>query len=165
PKRIIFFRDGVAHNQFEEVTRQEIAQIRRAADAICGEAYKPQLIFIVTQMRTKARFAIQGVAPSKGGGKGGGTVVDRDVTGKDAFDWYMVPHHALQGTARASHYHVLSNDAKLSADKLQRFTFDLCHVYGRATKIVSRPAHVYYAHLAAFNGPFYSSDFRDTAGT
>ena len=82
----------------------------------------------------------------------------------NAFDWYMVPHHALQGTARASHYHVLSNDAKLSADKLQRFTFDLCHVYGRATKIVSRPAHVYYAHLAAFNGPFYSSDFRDTAG-
>ena len=59
---------------------------------------------------------------------------------------------------------MLRNDAHLTMDELQRFTFDLCHVYARATKVVSRPVHVYYAHLAAACGPYYSSDFRDMAG-
>ena len=30
PKRVIFYRDGVAHNQFVEVAQQEIGQIRIA---------------------------------------------------------------------------------------------------------------------------------------
>ena len=29
------------------------------------------------------------------------------------FDFYMVPHYALKGTARPSHYHVLHNDARV----------------------------------------------------
>jgi len=162
PRRIIFFRDGVAHNQFEAVTQEEVAKVRRACHAVCGHSM-PQLVFIVTQMRTKARLA------EWGRGKGGegwqnvppGTIVDRDITGAGVFDWYMVPHHALQGSARASHYHVLENDAHLTADELQRFSFDLCHLYGRATKIVSRPAHLYYAHLAAALGPYYSAGYKE----
>ena len=31
------------------------------------------------------------------------------------------------------------------------------------TKIVSRPAPVYYAHRAAFLGPYYDRDYRDSA--
>ena len=48
-----------------------------------------------------------------------GTVVDRDITGAGTFEWYMQPHHALQGSGRVSHYHVLVNDARLSPDELQ----------------------------------------------
>jgi eukaryotic translation initiation factor 2C len=68
-----------------------------------------------------------------------------------------VPHYALKGTARPSHFWVLHNDARLTADDLQRFTFDLCHIYPRATKIVSRPAPVYLAHLAAYQAQYYTS--------
>ena len=74
---------------------------------------------------------------------------------------YMVPHHALKGSARASHYHVLENDAHLTPDELQRFSFDLCHLYARATKIVSRPAPVYYAHRAAFLAQYYNDNYRE----
>ena len=161
PKRIIFFRDGVAHNQFQAVTDVEVDQIRRACEIICGTS-APHLVFVVTQMRTRTRLAV------KSGGQGGeewqnvtpGTVVDRDITGGN-FEWYMIPHHALQGSARASHYHVLHNDACLTPDELQRFAFDLCHLYGRATKIVSRPAHLYYAHLAAALGPYYDAGYME----
>ena len=77
---------------------------------------------------------------------------------------YAKPHHVLQGSGRVSHYHVLVNDARLSPDELQRFSMDLCHLYQRATKIVSRPAHLYYAHLAAALGPYYDAAFRERHG-
>ena len=66
-----------------------------------------------------------------------------------SLDWYMVAQHGLKGTSRPSHYHILHNDFGTPTE-LQRLTFELCHLYARATKIVSRPAPVYYAHRAAF---------------
>ena len=73
----------------------------------------------------------------------------------------MVSAHALQGTARAPHYHVLENEANLTLGELERFTYDLCFFYARATKIVSRPAPLYYAHRAAYLGQYYNRDFCD----
>ena len=52
----------------------------------------------------------------------------------------------------------------LTPDQVQRFALDLCHLYQRATKIVSRPAHLYYAHLAAALGPFYDSAYKERDG-
>ena len=43
-------------------------------------------------------------------------------------------------------------------------SLDLCHLYERATKIVSRPAHLYYAHLAAALGPYYDAAFKERDG-
>ena len=59
PRRIIFFRDGVAHNQFEAVAGEEITAITDACRAVCGQAV-PQLVFILTQMRTKVRTPLAG---------------------------------------------------------------------------------------------------------
>ena len=74
----------------------------------------------------------------------------------------MVPHWGLQGTSKPSHYHVVHNDApELTKDELQRFTFDLCFLYARATKIVSRPAPVYYAHLAAFQAQYFKEGYTE----
>jgi hypothetical protein len=62
----------------------------------------------------------------------------------------MEPPSVLRkGTCRPSHYHVLANDAKAQKEAIEQLTSDLCFLYARATKIVSRPAPVYYAHLAA----------------
>ena len=63
---------------------------------------------------------------------------------------YMVAQHGLKGTACPSHYHMIYDDSNFSAPAIQKLTFELCHLYARATKIVSRPAPVYYAHRAAF---------------
>ena len=45
--------------------------------------------------------------------------------------------------------------------QIQRFTYDLCHVYARCTKVASRPSPIYYAHLAAFHAPWYSAGFHE----
>jgi len=102
------------------------------------------------------------------GGKGGGedtlgnvpcgTVIDTDITDRHSFNFYLVSQHGLKGTARPTHYHVLDCPPTISADEMQQFTFDLCHVYARCTKIASRPAPLYYAHLAASHAPWYEKE-------
>ena len=45
------------------------------------------------------------------------------------FDFYMCSHYGLKGTSKPTHYHVIVDDVGLKADEIQRFTFDLCHMY------------------------------------
>ena len=100
---------------FDEVIETEIDEIRQACKEEGGQDYRPQIVFIVSQMRTRCRFAtdgLQNVPP--------GTVVDQGVTEFGMFDFYMVPHNAIKGTARPSHYFVLQNEANLTPDEIQQ---------------------------------------------
>ena len=76
----------------------------------------------------------------------------------------MVSQHGLKGTSRPSHYHVLRNDIGwdvCNLNAIEQLTFDLCFLYARATKVVSRPAPVYYAHRAAFLAQYYEPNYRE----
>ena len=90
-----------------------------------------------------------------------GTVVDSHITANSQFDFYMCSHYGMLGTSRPTHYHVLNDDIKLNADEIQRFTFDMCHLFGRCTAVVSSPAPTYYAHLAAYQAHYYMNNFRE----
>ena len=77
----------------------------------------------------------------------------------------MVSQKALKGTARPTHYHILQAGFGTPAE-LQQLTFDLCHVMGVATKVVSRPAPLYYAQRAALLARCYEGGRREeSAGT
>lgn len=52
PRRLIFYRDGVAHNMFAKTCAVEIAHIFDACRSI-DETYVPQLVFIVVQQRNR----------------------------------------------------------------------------------------------------------------
>ena len=157
PKRLIFYRDGVGVAHFPMLRKREIAAIRRACHQVGGVGYKPALTFIVVQKRNHCRMfvprgnSVENATP--------GTVIDKEITSNSSFDFYLCSHHGLKGTSCPTHYHVLHDDLCLTADELQRFSFDLCHLYARCTKIVSNPAPCYYAHLAATQAHFYMSDF------
>lgn len=170
PQRIIFFRDGVANNQFNNECNSEISDIRRAAFNEGGADYVPELIYIVVQQRTRARLASidQGnrVKPRQDGNVPVGTVIDTDIVslppnGQQPNNWYLVAHYGLKGTCRPTHYHVLANDTQASLEAMERLVFDLCFLYARATKVVSRPAPVYYAHRAAFLAQYYEPNYRE----
>ena len=82
-----------------------------------------------------------------------GTVVDADVVSNlGTPNFWLVPHHALQGTCRVPSYHVLANTAGWSIDQIEELTYDLCHIYFKCPRAVSIPAPVYYADLAATRG-------------
>lgn len=58
-----------------------------------------------------------------------GTVVDKCITRKQMYDFYLVPQDPCQGTANAVHYIVLHDDNKYKADIIQRLSYKLCFLY------------------------------------
>ncbi|KAG0149361.1 hypothetical protein CROQUDRAFT_653652 [Cronartium quercuum f. sp. fusiforme G11] len=134
PKRIIFYRDGVSEGQFAQVISKEIPLLRKAISKAEGSPqYKNQpggpitLTFIVCGKRHHFKFGPTN--PQKDGDKTGnllpGIVVDTGIVHPFDFDWYGLSHAGLLGTSRSSHYTVLVDDAKHTADALQILTYHL----------------------------------------
>jgi len=145
PKRILFYRDGVSEGQFATVLEEELPLIRNACVKL---GIKPTITLIVVGKRHHVRFFPS--APSEGDRSGNcfaGTVVDSDVVNPVEFDFYLLSHGGILGTSRPSHYNVLVDENKFTADGLQSLSYALCHVYARATRSVSIPAPVYYADI------------------
>ncbi|TPX61344.1 hypothetical protein PhCBS80983_g01189 [Powellomyces hirtus] len=102
-----------------------------------------------------------GGGAGRGGGSGGGgvsypydnvppgTVIDTGVTHPTLHDYFMVSHAGLKGTSRPVHYQVLRDENRINQDDLQALTYELCHLYGKATRAVSVVTPVYYAHIVA----------------
>lgn len=155
PERIIFFRDGVSQGQFQTVLQSELTSIQKA----CHELYKKTLpiTFIIVQKRHQTRFMPKN--PEEAVGKFGnvppGTTVDTDVTHPVYFDYFLCSHEGIRGTSKPAHYVVLHDDNKFQADDIQKFCYDLCHVYARCNRSISIPAPAMNAHLAAARAKKY----------
>ncbi|XP_076888490.1 protein argonaute MEL1-like [Bidens hawaiensis] len=158
PHRIIFYRDGVSEGQFNEVLLSEMDNIRKACISLEAD-YMPPVTFIVVQKRHHTRFF-----PDKHGDRNStdrsgnilpGTVVDTKICHPTEFDFYLCSHAGIQGTSRPTHYHVLYDENKFTADGLQILTNSLCYTYARCTRSVSIVPPAYYAHLAAFRARSY----------
>jgi len=151
PKRLLFFRDGVSEGEFEVVRDNELRAIKDA----CREAkFNPKITVVVVGKRHHYRFCPQNPndrnqADPKSGNCPAGMVVDQVITHPVDFDYFLLSHGGLIGTSRPSHYSVIHDENKFNADSLQLLSFSLCHIFARATRSVSIPAPVYYAHLVS----------------
>lgn len=160
PDRIIFFRDGVSEGQFKEVLATELQAIQQACYSL-SPTYKPKITFIVVQKRHHTRLFCKYSKDVVGKSRNvpAGTTVDTDITHPIEFDFYLCSHQGIQGTSKPAHYYVLYDDSNFSSDKIQKLTYQLCHVYSRCTRSVSIPAPAYYAHHCAFRGRYYYDRF------
>ncbi|KAI8647337.1 Piwi domain-containing protein [Parasitella parasitica] len=155
PQRILFYRDGVSEGQFKQVMDSEVAAIR-AACASLDKDYKPTLTFVVVQKRHHARFfPIEARDADRSGNCKPGTVIDSEIVHPFEFDFYLQSHAGLLGTSRPTHYHVLHDENKFTSDALQELTYNLCYIYGRATRAVSLVPAAYYADLIAARARFH----------
>ncbi|KAJ6632516.1 Piwi-domain-containing protein [Mycena sp. CBHHK59/15] len=165
PQRIIVFRDGVSEGQFDIVIREEKAQIIEAFEKLSTErrgakAYRPQFAIVICGKRHHARFySTSSNFADRNGNTLPGTVVDKGVTAVFDFDFYLQAHAGLQGTVKPTHYTVVYDELKLTADELQQGSHDFSYLYARATKAVSLIPAAYYADLACERGRFYLNDF------
>ncbi|KAI9004613.1 Piwi domain-containing protein [Gaertneriomyces semiglobifer] len=93
-----------------------------------------------------------------------GTVVDQTITSPTLFDFYLCSHAGLKGTSRPVHYQVLHDDNKLTQNDLQKLAYELCYLYGKATRSVSIVTPVYYAHIVAKRARAWFSALRGDTG-
>ncbi|KAL8600515.1 Protein argonaute-2 [Nucella lapillus] len=160
PTRIIFYRDGVSEGQFHATYVQVLSHELRAIREACTKLevdYRPGITFIVVQKRHHTRLFCSDRKDQTGrsGNIPAGTTVDMGITHPTEFDFYLCSHAGIQGTSRPSHYHVLWDNNRFTADELQILTYQLCHTYVRCTRSVSIPALANYAHLVAFRARYH----------
>ncbi|CAI8616294.1 unnamed protein product [Vicia faba] len=162
PGRIIFYRDGVSEGQFSQVLLYEMDAIRKACSSI-QDGYLPKVTFVVVQKRHHTRlFPVNNNETDRSGNIMPGTVVDTSICHPREFDFYLNSHAGIQGTSRPTHYHVLYDENRFSADQLQSFTNNLCYTYARCTRSVSIVPPAYYAHLLAFRARSYFSEVENS---
>ncbi|KAJ7471966.1 argonaute-like protein [Mycena latifolia] len=165
PQRIIVFRDGVSEGQFDIVVREEKAQILEAFQKLSTKArgpkpYRPSFAIVICGKRHHARFySTSSQFADRNGNTRPGTVVDKGVTAVFDFDFYLQAHAGLQGTVKPTHYTVVYDELKLTADELQKGSNDFSYLYARATKSVSLMPPAYYADLACERGRYYLNEF------
>lgn len=160
---IIMFRDGVSDGQFDEVLQVELEALRKACKDI-SQNFRPAITYIIVTKRHHARFFADRQNSDRSGNILPGTVIDRDITSREFYDFYLNSHAGIQGTNRPSKYTVLIDENNIPVDVLQGYIFRLSHGFVRCNRSVSIVNSVYYAHLLAFRGRAYlGEDISDTA--
>eukprot|EP00177_Eucheuma_denticulatum_P005581 GFKZ01010145.1.p1 GENE.GFKZ01010145.1~~GFKZ01010145.1.p1 ORF type:complete len:937 (+),score=121.83 GFKZ01010145.1:607-3417(+) len=160
---IIMFRDGVSDGQFEEVLQVELDALRQACREI-SDKFRPRITYIIVTKRHHARFFPDKENSDRSGNILPGTVIDRDITSREFYDFYLNSHAGIQGTSKPSKYTVLIDENNIPTDSLQGYVFRLSHAFVRCNRSVSMVNSAYYAHLLAFRGRAYiGEEMSDTA--
>ncbi|KAJ7702361.1 Piwi domain-containing protein [Mycena rosella] len=160
PKRLIFFRDGVSEGELETVRTEEIAAIKVACQDVWTKmkitAALPTITFIVVVKRHHTLFFPNESRVDDGKGNcRAGLVVD-ELRSPLAQDFYLQAHGGLKGTSKSGHYSILLDENfGDNIPKVQQLSFQLCHIYAKATRSISIPAPVYYADLVCARGKFH----------
>ncbi|KMQ97723.1 protein piwi [Lasius niger] len=144
PSRIVIYRDGVGEGQVPQVMEREVVQIRKSLDALYGGPDRYKMAFIIVTKRLNTRFFLNNDNPPTG------TVVDDVITSPIKYDFFIVSQQIRQGTITPTSYSVIFDNLGLDADKLQRMSYKLTHMYYNCSNTVRVPAPCHYAHKLAF---------------
>ncbi|KAJ3358290.1 hypothetical protein GGF32_000524 [Allomyces javanicus] len=125
---------------------------------------QPKYVYVIVTKRTKTRFAPSRddrTPTDKSGNVVAGLVVEKEITHPTHFEFFLQSQAGLQGTSVPAKYTVTLDEMGHTPDELQTLLFSLCFTFQRATRSISVPAPVRYAHLAATRGMAYLSALRD----
>jgi eukaryotic translation initiation factor 2C len=176
PDNVLVYRDGVSEGQYNLVLEQELPALRKACEevypATATKSHKPRMTIIIVGKRHNTRFyPTKKEDADRSWNPQNGTVVDRGVTEARNWDFFLQAHAALQGTARPAHYYVIYDqifrDQKVqkpfsnAADAVEDLSHNMCYLFGRATKAISRCPPAYYADLVCDRARCYLSGLFD----
>ncbi|XP_066143660.1 piwi-like protein Siwi [Euwallacea fornicatus] len=150
PERIIIYRDGVGDGQIPYVKEHEVELIKTKLKA---EYYKDtplKMAFIIVSKRINTKiFRSQG-SHRNDYNPPPGTIVDDVITWPERYDFYIVSQCVRQGTVAPTSYNVIEDSLGIDANRLQRFTYKMTHMYFNWSGTVRVPAPCQYAHKLAF---------------
>ena len=160
PTRVLFYRDGVSLGQFNIILDEEVTAVKNSFKVISnnlGVKFDPKLTFVTILKNHSTRFFPLEKNAANSQGKQvavtaqdniiPGSIVEKGVTSRSLYDFFLQSQQALQGTAIPGHYYVLYDENNWTPDELQKITYNLCSIFGRATKSVRVVPPAYYADL------------------
>ncbi|KAH7380393.1 hypothetical protein DE146DRAFT_295085 [Phaeosphaeria sp. MPI-PUGE-AT-0046c] len=167
PENVLYYRDGVAESQYDEIKQKENSAIERAWNQCVQKESSDtnvpllRLTTVIVTKRHSTRFFPEKAADAMPNNENckPGLLVEGAVTHPYYGDFYLQTHNAIKGTARPCHYFVLRNDMGISMSDLEQFTHSLCHTYVRATVGVSYAPPTYYADRLCERGRCYLREF------
>jgi eukaryotic translation initiation factor 2C len=159
PKKIVYYRDGVAESQLQTFVQPEIEAMKRAFQRNYPQGSMPQLNVIVVNKRHHMRaFPLTKKDPQNPKDFNNilpGTIIDRDIVSPYHFQFFLASHSPFQGTTKPTKYTVFLNECKIGPDDMEMLSFCLCHMYARCNRSVSYPNCTYNAHLMAARAKCY----------
>ncbi|TKR59864.1 hypothetical protein L596_029474 [Steinernema carpocapsae] len=152
PELVVVFRGGVSEGEYEKVQTKEVQEFQDAFQQL-KFSRKPILKIVVVQRNSGYRLMpaqrndfgyqknealVQNVVP--------GTCADAEIVDQKRTEFVLVPHQAIQGTAKPSKYVLLHDEApKMSKEELSTIAHTLCFMHGIVTSPVSCPSILYQA--------------------
>jgi len=147
PDLVVVFRDGVSDTQLNVVQDHEVPQFLSCFKEM-NNGHPPKFAYVVVQKRINTRLyniprsgEYENPAP--------GTVVDYHITRRNWYDFFLVSQRVTQGTVTPVHFVVISDNANIPPDVLQKLSYKLTHMYFNWTGTVRVPAPCQYAHKLA----------------
>ena len=152
PLKIVIYRDGVGDGMLNHVYEVEVKAVIEEAEKIYAGKNMPHIAFIVVTKRISTRFFWKRML---GGHKKldnppPGTVVDRDVTRPERYEFYLISQSTKQGTVAPTSYNIIYNTTKFHPGNFQTLTYKLCHLYYNWMGMIRVPSVCQYAHKLAF---------------
>lgn len=144
PARIIVYRDGVGEGQIPFVFSTELECLKAALNQVYGGQEVKMAYIIVTKRINTKIFTHLGANPPPG------SIIDDVITDPEKYDFFLVSQSVNQGTVNPTSYNVIYDSLNLPAERLQRLTYKMCHLYFNWSGTVRVPAPCQYAHKLAF---------------
>ena len=153
PSHLVVLRDGVSEGQFQMVLEFELQKIKSVLDRLSKGT---KLACLTIQKRHRVRFMRKQPVTTRKGDQDyniqPGTVVDSKITHPNDFTFYLAPHKALQGTAKAPCVYMIYDNIGFDMDSAQAMIHALSCLSPRCTKLTSIPTPINLADLAAERG-------------
>ena len=152
-ENIVIYRDAVNEKQQRFVSLFELKSIENAIKAANEKLEKK--IFAETKWCLILVSKINEVKMFLEGQYGGnnnyqvqnipvGTIVDRIITHKEKYDFYLNSAESRQGTCSSTHYTILHDDTNLDAMQIYKLTYYLTYLSYNTTHSIRVPAPLYF---------------------
>ncbi|KAH0790951.1 piwi-like protein 1 isoform X1 [Histomonas meleagridis] len=104
PKRIVVYREGVSYGQMPKLKENEVKSITETLEKVTGDS-NISLVYMIAQKHGSVR--IMKVNGNSVVNADAGTVVTDQIGAKGVAEFYLVSHHANQGSATPTRYTII----------------------------------------------------------
>jgi len=154
-ENIVIYRDAVNEKQQKSIQAYELDKIKEAINEANEKLEKKRFentkwsLILVSKineikMFSKINDTYTGNNHSIIENIPVGTLVDRIITHKEKYDFYLNSADSRQGTCSPTHYTVLHDDTELSAIQIYKLTYYLTYLCYNTTKSIRVPAPLYF---------------------